>query len=395
MSDAAPIDPADVAAQQRRVSAFFEEAFGRPPTHAAAAPGRVNLIGEHTDYNGGFVCPLAIERQTVLVGRPIDEPVVRLATTAFEGVAEVAVGRGMRPGPVGWANYVAGVVSGFLERGVAVGGFEAAIDSTVPRGGGLSSSASLEVAAATLIEAMTGRRLDPVDKALLAQQAEHDFAGVPCGIMDQFISAMGRRGHALLIDCRSNEPTPIPLDDPEVAMLVIDSAAAHELSGGEYAERRRQCETAAKALGVELLRDADVAMLDGLAGEVDETVACRARHVVTEDVRTLDAVAAMRRGDWATVGRRMVESHVSLRNDYAVTTPELDLLVELATAQPGVWGSRMTGGGFGGCTVTLVRAGQAEAAALAVVGRYAKETGVAAPWFVTRPAEGARPLEIV
>jgi len=389
-----PIDPADVAAQQRRVSEHFRRAFGGEPTRAAVAPGRVNLIGEHTDYNGGFVCPMAIERQTVMVGRAIDEPVARLTTTAFDGVAEVKIGPGMKPGQTVWANYIAGVIAGFVERGVAVKGFEAAIDSTVPRGGGLSSSASLEVCAATLIEELWGHRLDPVDKALLAQKAEHEFAGVPCGIMDQFISAMGREGHALLIDCKTNEPTAVPLSDPSIAVLVIDSKAAHELSGGEYAERREQCETAAKALGVELLRDANLAMLEKVKGELDEVVYRRARHALGEDVRTLDAVAAMKRGDWATVGKRMVESHVSLRNDYEVTTPELDLLSETAAGQDGVWGSRMTGGGFGGCTVTLVKAERAEAVALEVVGRYAKETGVEAPWFVTRPASGARGLEI-
>ncbi|MEM1210278.1 MAG: galactokinase [Planctomycetota bacterium] len=392
-------DPTNLQSQIGRAADRFRAEFDAEPTHAAVAPGRVNLIGEHTDYNGGFVCPMAIERQTVMVGRPVAEPLVRLATTAFDGVAGVSVSSGMKPGEVDWANYVAGVVAGFVAReafgpGTPVAGFDAAIDSTVPRGGGLSSSASLEVAAATLIESLVGRTIDPVEKALLAQKAEHDFAGVPCGIMDQFISAMGRAGHALLIDCKTNEPTPVPLDDPSVAVLIIDSKQKHALTGGEYAERRAQCEAAAKAMGVELLRDADGAMLEGARDAIDEVTYRRARHVITEDERTRSAVEAMKAGDWSAVGRRMVESHASMRDDFEITTPELDRLVELATGQAGVWGSRMTGGGFGGCTVTLVAAEKADAVAEAVVGAYREAFGLQAPWFVTRPADGARVLPI-
>ncbi|MEM6333894.1 MAG: galactokinase [Planctomycetota bacterium] len=394
-ADPASIDPTDIPAQVARAAARFRLAFGDEPTHAAVAPGRVNLIGEHTDYNGGFVCPLAIERQTVAVGRAIDGPTIEAVTTAFDGTARIEIGKAMTPGKDGWANYLRGVAAGCVPLGVvgpgaAVKGFRAAFDSTVPRGGGLSSSAALEVATATLIESLSGKTIDPVEKALLCQKAEQDFAGVPCGIMDQYISAMGKAGHALLIDCKTNEPTAVPLDDPSIAVLVIDSADPHELSGGEYAERRSQCETAAKAMGVALLRDADMAMLDAVKGQLDEVVVRRARHAIGEDERTLAAVEAMRAGDWATVGERMNESHDSLRDDYAVTTDGLDTLVELARAQPGVFGSRMTGGGFGGCTVTLVEAGQAAAAAEAIVAGYKAKSGVDAPWFVSQPAEGAR-----
>ncbi|MEO0587540.1 MAG: galactokinase [Planctomycetota bacterium] len=398
-AEPASIDPTDIAAQVARAAVCFREAFGQEPTHAAVAPGRVNLIGEHTDYNGGFVCPLAIERQTVAVGRPIDEPVIEAVTTAFAGTARVKLGEAMTPGKDGWANYLRGVAAGvvplgLLGPGAKVKGFRAAFDSTVPRGGGLSSSAALEVATATLVEALSGESIDPVQKALLCQKAEQDFAGVPCGIMDQYISAMGKAGHALLIDCKTNEPTAVPLDDPAIAVLVIDSADPHELSDGEFGKRRSQCETAAKVMGVELLRDADMAMLDGVKGAVDEVVYRRARHAIGEDDRTLAAVEAMRAGDWATVGLRMNESHDSLRDDYEVTTEGLDTLVELARQQPGVFGSRMTGGGFGGCTVTLVEADKAAAAAEAIVAGYKAKKGVDAPWFVTKPAAGARVVSV-
>ncbi|MEM0913449.1 MAG: galactokinase [Planctomycetota bacterium] len=392
-------DPTDIDAQLIRATERFREAFDAEPTHAAVAPGRVNLIGEHTDYNGGFVCPMAIERQTVVVGRPVAEPIARLATTAFDGVAGVSVIEGMQPGQVTWANYVAGVIAGFVGRGLVgpgaeVVGFEVAIDSTVPRGGGLSSSASLEVASATLIESLIGRAIDPGEKALLAQKAEHDFAGVPCGIMDQFISAMGEAGYALLIDCKTNTPAPVPLDDPGVSVLIIDSSKQHALTGGEYAERRAQCEAAAEAMGVGLLRDADPAMLEHARGEIDDVTYRRARHVITEDERTLAAVEGMRAGDWGEVGLQMLESHRSMRDDFEITTPHLDRLVELAMGHEGVWGSRMTGGGFGGCTVTLVATDRADDVAEAVVAAYAQETGLTAPWFVTRPAAGARMLSL-
>jgi len=390
----------DVDEQLRRAAAAFEQAYGRPPTHAAVAPGRVNLIGEHTDYNGGFVLPMAIERQAVLVAAPAPAPApapgrqARVRSAQVDGEAAFDVTADLAPGDPSWANYVKGAVKGCLDAGLDPGGFDAWLDSDVPAGGGLSSSAAIEVATATLMEVLSRKRLDPVDKALLAQHAEHTFAGVPCGIMDQFISAMGEAGHALLIDCRSHEATQVPLDDPGVAVLIINSNVKHELTGGEYAERRAQCERAAKALGVELLRDANPASLEVARAKLDEVDYRRARHVVTEDVRTLAAVEALRARNYPAVGAAMVASHASLRDDFEVSTPELDLLVELAVERDGVIGSRMTGGGFGGCTVTLVRADAAAAVADAVTAAYQQQTGIEPAAFVSRPAAGARPLAL-
>ncbi|HEX7009013.1 MAG TPA: galactokinase, partial [Phycisphaeraceae bacterium] len=345
--------------QLERAVASFRKMFGREPTCAAAAPGRVNLIGEHTDYNDGFVLPMAIERQTLIVAAPRADQEAHLVSTGVDSRAVFPVSPDLQPGQPAWANYVRGVVHGCLTRGLSVSGFDALIDSTVPTGAGLSSSAALEVAAATLIEALTGQRLDPVDKALLCQQAEHTFAGMPCGIMDQFISALGQAGQALLIDCRSHQTRAVPMDDPALAVLIVDSKVKHELTGGEYAQRRAQCEAAARALEVSALRDATLEQLAQAYADEDQVEYRRARHVIRENQRTLDFADAAAARDWAKAGQLMFESHASLRDDFEVSCPELDLLVELAAARVDrgqVWGSRMTGGGFGGCTVSLVRA---------------------------------------
>ena len=236
---------------------LFQESYGRPPAWVAAAPGRVNVIGEHTDYNDGFVLPMAIERYTTIAAAPNQSSIVRLRSPIGAGEATIDLGQTLKPGPKGhWANYPMGVVAGFLSRGIRPAGFDAVIHTTVPLGGGLSSSAALEVATATLLEAVTGHRLDPVEKALLCQTAEHEYAGMPCGIMDQFISALGRKDHLLLLDCRSRETRLVPMTDPTVSVLIINSNVKHELTGSEYPMRRKQCETAAAALGVRSLRDA-------------------------------------------------------------------------------------------------------------------------------------------
>ena len=276
------------------------------------------------------------------------------------------------------------------------GALDLQVDSRVPLGGGLSSSAALEVATATLVEAVTGRPLDPVEKARLCQWAEHNFAGVPCGIMDQFSSALGAEGRLLLIDCRTETHELVPLDDPGVAVLVINSNVKHELTGGEYAERRGQCEAAARILGVKALRDVTLAQLEAARDKLEPIIYRRARHVVGEDERTTAAAAALRAGDWARVGELMYASHESLRDDFEVSCPELDVLVELASeigADGGVIGSRMTGGGFGGCTVTLVRTGREREIAARIGREYERRTGAAATPFVTKPARGAHVVE--
>jgi galactokinase len=376
--------------QNRRAAELFEQRFGSPPQWIVAAPGRVNLIGEHTDYNGGFVLPMAIERRTVIAAGPSGGP-IRLHSE-LEGDAELPLASPMPKGAPPWTNYLRGVIAASQQRGVKVPAFDAVIDSEVPLGSGLSSSAALEVSTATLIERMTGHTFEPLDKVLLCQWAEHNYAGMPCGIMDQYISALGKRGHALLIDCRSNESQHVPLADPGIAILIANTNVKHELTGSEYPTRRRQCEEAARAMGYKLLREAKPDDLDRIRGKVDGDVFRRARHVIGEDQRTLGAVAAMRAGDWATMGRLMYESHASLRNDFEVSTKELDLMVDLAASlgeSGGVYGSRMTGGGFGGCTVSLVKADLADAIASHLRTSYQPKTGIEPMIFVSKPADGA------
>ena len=387
--------------QAARVAAAFREAFpdasGAAPV-VAVAPGRVNLIGEHTDYNDGFVVPLAIDRQALVHAVPRSDLRVRVRSTAFPGTASFSLDRRPERGEPAWSNYPRGALATALDAGLPARGFDAVLDCTVPAGGGLSSSAAIEVATITALEGLTGRTLDPADKAHAAQAAEHEFAGMPCGIMDQLISAAGRTGHALLIDCRDRSRTPVPLDDPDLAVLILNSNKSHALVDGAYADRRAACEAAAAALGVPALRDAGPAGVEAAAadGRLSGETLKRARHVVTENARCLAAAAAMRARDYAAVGRLMGESHASLRDDFEVSTPELDTLVRLAErardAGRGVWGSRMTGGGFGGCTVSLVRAGEAEALAEEISAGYREATGIEATAFVTRACEGARVL---
>ena len=376
------------------VASEFEKLYGRPPRWIAAAPGRVNIIGEHTDYNDGFVLPMAIEYYSVMAAdRPVDgREVITLRSTLEAEVATIDLTRPVRPAAPKWGNYPRGVVAGFQERGIQPGGLDVLLHSTVPLGSGLSSSAALEVCTATLLEAVTGTTLDPVEKALLCQKAEHDFAGVPCGIMDQFISALGREGHLLLLDCRTRTTELVPMNDPSVALLIINTNVKHELSGGEYAERRAQCEEAARNLGVESLRDVTAVHLEAGKGKMSETVYRRARHVIGEIGRTVHAAGSVRQSDWPAVGQLMYASHAALRDDYEVSCEELDVVVEIAEAigeQGGVYGCRMTGGGFGGCCVALVKASAVDDISKKIAADYKAKTGIAASIFASRPAAGA------
>ena len=386
-----------VQSQFRRAADGFLRRFGRSPRFAAVAPGRVNLIGEHTDYSGGFVLPMAIERQTLIVADPAESNEATVVSSQMGQETTFSVDDSLAPGEPAWANYVKGVVAGCLDQGMTPGGFDALVDSTVPVGGGLSSSAALEVATATLIEAMAGRTLDPGAKALLCQRAEHDFAAMPCGIMDQSIAVRGKADHAMLLDCRSLEVRHVPLTDPAVTVLIINSNVKHELTGSEYPQRRHQCEQAAQALGVRALRDVTMPILAAAKATLDAVVYRRAHHVVAENRRTLDAADALAAGDWPAMGRLMYESHASMRHDFEISCPELDLLVELASALGeggGVFGSRMTGGGFGGCTVSLVDADLVDSIGQHIHRRYAEQTGIEPTVFATRPAAGAAVLQM-
>jgi galactokinase len=376
-----------------RTSRHFEERHGEPPRWVVAAPGRVNLIGEHVDYNDGFVLPMAIDRYTVIAAGPAANEQATFASSLADEEATISLAAPKKHATRGhWSNYVAGVVAGCLARGMRPGGFHAVIGSDVPLGGGLSSSAALEVATATLMEAMTGTTLDPIGKALLCQQAEHEFAGVPCGIMDQFASTLCQADHLMLLDCRSRQVELIPFTDAALTVLIINSNVKHELSGGEYAERRGQCEAVAQTLGVSSLRDATLEQLEEVRSKLSPVEFCRARHAISEIARTADAAIAMKAGDLAEVGRHMAASHASLRDDYEVSCRELDLLVELADGigrAGGVFGSRMTGGGFGGCTVSLVETARVEEIAGKVTAAYQRETGVEPTALTSRPSRGA------
>ncbi|XP_071796907.1 galactokinase-like [Asterias amurensis] len=376
-------------------SVFFEK-FGSKPSFAACGPGRVNLIGEHTDYNDGYVFPMALPQVTVIVGNKTNTGLCRITTTAENAdeprsieVHLPSAEKPLQPGLPAWANYVKGVVQFY--KGT-LSSFDAVIVSSVPLGGGVSSSASLEVATHTFLEALdpNGPTTDLRAKALTCQMAEHEFAKMPCGIMDQFISVMGKEGHALLIDCRSMDAKLVPLADPQLVVLVTNSNVRHELTGSEYPTRRRQCQEAAAALSKKSLRDATMEDLFASESSMDREVYCRARHVIGEISRTTEAAEALQKEDYATFGRLMVESHNSLRDDYEVSCPELDQLVEAAMAVDGVYGSRMTGGGFGGCTVTLLKKDAVGRAVEYIKGKYlGKPT-----FYVTAPSKGAQILSV-
>jgi galactokinase len=376
------------------VAAEFARAYGRPARWIVAAPGRVNVIGEHVDYNDGFVLPMAIEYYAVMAADrpPGGGPMLRISSTAEKEVTEIDTSQPITTHPLRWSNYPRGVIAGFAARGLNPGGLDVFLHSTVPFGSGLSSSASLEVCTATLVEAVTGRKIDPVEKALLCQQAEHEFAGVPCGIMDQFISVMGRESHLLLLDCRSRKTELVPMRDPSVELLIANTNVRHELGSGQYARRRAQCETAAKILGVSSLRDASAAALEKARGNMDGEVFRRARHVIGEIERTVQAAEAIRASEWQKTGELMYASHNSLRDDYEVSCDELDALVEIAGdigLSGGVYGCRMTGGGFGGCAVALVKSDAVPAITKKLAAAYKEKTGLEATIFGSRPAAGA------
>jgi galactokinase len=342
---------------------------------AFRAPGRVNLIGEHTDYSEGFALPLAIDLECIVRSSPGGD-VVRARSREEPGDVELAPdGRG---GAAGWGRTVAAVLEVLAERGRPPAGFRAEVSSTIPVGAGLSSSAALEVAVALAACDAAGFELPPAELALACQEAEHRASGMPCGVMDQLASVAGKRDCALLIDCRSLAVRPVPLPR-ETAVLVVHSGMPRALAGSAYADRRRACEAAAAALGVRALRDARLEQVR------DDP---RARHVVSENARVLAAAEALERGDTAEVGRLLVESHASLRDDFEVSTPELDALVEALVAA-GAFGARLTGAGFGGCAVALAPRSAAERILSEALARYRSTTGLEPTPYDVRAVDGA------
>ncbi|PZF86895.1 galactokinase, partial [Micromonospora endophytica] len=367
----------DVAA---RATAGFQRVYASPPAGRWAAPGRVNLIGEHTDYNDGFVLPFALPLRTVVAAAPAAEDRWQVwseltGETVSFGTAEVTATGSGTPGPVtGWAAYVAAVVWALREAGHRVPGARLAVASDVPLGAGLSSSAALEAAVLAALVDLGGLDLPAEQQPRLAQRAENGYVGAPTGIMDQSAVIRCHAGHALFLDCRTEQVEHIPfeLEPAGLAVLVIDSQAPHRHADGEYAARRASCERAAKQLGVTALRDVPAEQLDdALARLTDDETRRRVRHVVTENQRVLDTVALLRAERVRQIGPLLTASHTSMRDDFAITVPEIDTAVEAALAA-GALGARMTGGGFGGCVLALVEAAQADQVAAAVTAAYAE-----------------------
>ena len=374
----------------------FRELFGSSDgMRTFRAPGRVNLIGEHTDYNLGFVLPVALDLATAVAIAPSRDGMLRIYSQhrqemrqwKAEDVAGLSPARD-------WSDYPIGVARELIQAGFPVQPANLLIFSTVPEGSGLSSSAALEVSSALAF--LHGRTLNPLELALLCQRAERNFVGMPCGIMDQYISVFGRRDCAVEIDCRSLGHRMVALPEG-IAFVAVNTMVKHALASSAYRERVAECADAVEALrrqfpAVESLRDASPEQLAAVAPQLSEVVARRARHVVTEDVRVGRFVEASAAGDPRLMGKLMLESHASLRDDYQVSCEELDFLVESAMRLDGVYGSRMTGGGFGGCTVTLLRAGTAAAFAEQISAAYQAKFDVTPLVYACRPSDGAAEL---
>ncbi|MGC9453884.1 MAG: galactokinase [Phycisphaerae bacterium] len=376
----------------------FRQRYGRDAEGAVRAPGRVNLIGEHTDYNDGFVLPIAVERETVALYARRDDETGNFASMQADEPASftVTAGPAIRPGKPAWANYCKGVTAMLFAESVPLVGVDVLLDSNVPIGGGLSSSASLEVATAYALMA-AGDQLGSVPDmrlAQLCQQAEHKYANSPCGLMDQAIAILGRKGRALLLDCRYRTTRQIHFDNPDVVLLVVDTHVKHGIADGGYAQRRQECVTACEEMHVKSLRDADlqtIATTEG-DGRLSYPEVHRARHVVTEIQRTLDGANALETGDYESFGKLMYKSHESLRDRFEVSCAELDAVVESASKCDGVFGARMTGGGFGGCAIVLARAEKADDIEKQIASDFEQKFGHAPSVFATRATDGASVL---
>lgn len=376
--------------------AQFERIFGSGGRiHTIRAPGRINLIGEHTDYNDGLVFPMAIEPEVRLTCRSRDDGKVRLSSTLFpDHIVEFSVQQAIKPGEPKWANYCRGVVAELKLAGIPLVGMDALFSNTLPMGGGLSSSAAIEVATGLALLTLAGLQMDRSRLALLCQKAEHEYAGVPVGIMDQTIVAGGKAGHAMLLDCRSYTKQFVPLDPRELRVVVADSMVKHELSAGEYAQRRRECEQGVAYFqkqnpAIKALRDVSLPQVEQASESLGDVVFRRCRHVVSENARASLAASKLGQRNYEEMGELMLKSHQSLRFDYEVSIPQLDFLVEQAMKVKGVYGARMTGGGFGGCAIALVQPRSVDALAEHLKKTYAKQFGKQPAVFATAAMAGA------
>ena len=372
---------------------IFRDVFGTEATESFQAPGRVNLIGEHTDYNDGFVLPCAIDYQTVIACAKRDDRRVRVVAADYDRQQDTfSLDEPIVAHPdYMWANYVRGVIKHLQLRQPDFGGVDMVISGNVPQGAGLSSSASLEVAVGTVLNQLYRLGLDGATLAVNGQEAENQFVGCNCGIMDQLISALGEKDHAMLLDCRTLTTRPVPMPK-DIAVVIVNSNFRRSLVGSEYNTRRQQCEAGAAFFGQTSLRDVTLAQFNARQHELDPVVAKRVRHVLTENARTLEAADALANGDLSRMAVLMAESHASMRDDFEITVPPIDSLVEIIKATLGDKGGvRMTGGGFGGCVVALMPLDEVERVKAAVAARYQAESGIQETFYVCKASEGAGP----
>jgi galactokinase len=382
-----------------RLSPLFRAKIGRTDAPLiAVAPGRVNLIGEHTDYNDGWVLPTAIDRRVGLAFAPRDDRMLRVHSVVFDETRELSIDDLAPPGGSEWFSYPAGVAWAMISSGIEVSGADIVVDGDVPLGSGLSSSSALVMAAALALCELSGVPWSPVEMALLGHRVESDWVGIKGGVMDQFTAAMARKGHALLLDCRSLSHRPVRIPE-EVRVVVMDTGAPRTLAGSAYNERSASCRAAVEILEdadptISALRDVGLDLLEANRNLLDETTYRRARHVVEENARPPAMADALAEGDLAEAGRLMDESHFSLRDLYEVSSVELDLFTELAREHPACHGARLTGAGFGGCAIALVSAESAEDFMEATNSRYQSKVELPSSVFACRPAGGARLLDL-
>lgn len=374
----------------------FRARYGANP-RVYRAPGRVNLIGEHTDYNDGFVMPAAIEFHCWVAASPRQDRKLVISSEEFPEVVEAELSQDAPHPTHTWSDYSVGVAAQLEEAGFALTGANLLIHGEVPIGAGVSSSASIEVATALALAGESGLSIDRITLARICQRAENDFVGMRCGIMDQFISLHGRSNHALMLDCRSLSFELVPIPE-SVRLVICNTGVKHKLAGGEYNRRREECEEAVRSLAkvlprIRALRDVNMEQLEQNRRVLSEVAYKRAHHVVTENARVLEGMEALRKGDLQRFGQCMAESHRSLRDMFEVSCAELDLMVELANREPGVYGARMTGGGFGGATVNLVDERPAETFAVNIAKAYRDKTGIACATYICMPADGASLVE--
>jgi galactokinase len=382
----------------RKLREKFIARFGAEP-RIFRAPGRVNLIGEHTDYNGGFVLPMAIDRESAIAVSPRSDRTVRAHTINFDSTAEFDLDDSFQGKKGFWLNYVEGVARILEQKGHPLRGADMIIWSDVPGGAGLSSSAALEVVTGIALSSVAGHAVDGVTLAKTGQQTEHEYVGAMVGIMDQFVSAHAIAGHALLLDCRSLEYENVPFDTTDVVVAICDTKVKHDLATSAYNTRREECEEAVRILkenlpGITQLRDVSVEDFERYAETLPEPVRRRARHVVTEDARTLRAADALKNNDLIEFGRLMWQSHASLRDDYEVSSPELDAMVDIASRIDGVLGARMTGGGFGGATVNLVKRADLENFKSTITSEYQNATQIEPTIVISDACAGAGEVQL-